>query len=310
MFLRNFDMLSPKITLYYNKKGTHASIISGILTIIALTLIISFSIIYIIECINKENPTAYFFNRYIDDIGAFSFDNKRDKNFFNYIQIIKMRGRETIEIDLNKIEIIGINRTITNNFQDYIAQASYWLYGKCDNEIDISDIEYLIDNETFYKSACLKKFYNINTQQFYDINDKNFIWPSIEHGASNPYTTVFGVVIKKCVNTTFRQEHFEACSPENEINDYLDKIFLSFNIIDNYVDILNYKNPIKKYIYSITGGITQDSYSTNNLNFNPGLIVSYDDLFRDKAEEKITYLFHQNSKSTTILENTNIISCF
>ena len=107
-----------------------------------------------------------------------------------------------------------------------------------------------------------------------------------------------------------RQEHFETCSPENEINDYLKRVFLSFNIIDNYVDITNYTNPIKKYIYSITGGITQDSYSTNNLNFNPGLIISYDHLFRDKAEEKITYLFHQNSKSTTILENTNIISCF
>ena len=202
MFLRNFDLLSPKITLYYKKKGIHASIISGILTIIAIAFIISFSIIYIIGCINKENPTSYYFNRYIDDIGTFSFNNKGDKNFFHYIQLTKMRPREQKEIDFNKIEIIGINRTIDNTIQDY-RETTHWLYGKCDNEIDISDIRYLIDNRTFYKSACLKKFYNMYTQQYYDINDKNFVWPSIEHGASHINTTVFGVIIRKCIYHNF-----------------------------------------------------------------------------------------------------------
>ena len=53
-----------------------------------------------------------------------------------------MRPREQKEIDLNKIEIIGINRTIDNKLEDY-RETTHWLYGKCDNEIDISDIGYL-----------------------------------------------------------------------------------------------------------------------------------------------------------------------
>ena len=84
MFLRKVDMLSPKITLYYKQKNTHASVISGILTIIVCTLIITFATIYFVRYANKENPTAYFYNRYIDDIGTFSF---KENHFFNFVQL-------------------------------------------------------------------------------------------------------------------------------------------------------------------------------------------------------------------------------
>ena len=301
-------MLSPKITLYYKQKNIHASAISGILTIISYSIIISFSIIYFIGYISKDNPTAFFFNRYIDDIGTFSFS---ENYFFNYVKFINVRNRKEIQIDFDKIEIIGINTTIN----DYLNNEnednqSHWIYGKCDKEIDINNIEDLLDNEAFYKSACLKKFYNQEKQRNYDINDKNFIWPSIQHGASHLNTSLFGIILKKCANSTFRLKNFGPCSSENEINNYIKRIYLSFNIIDQYVDILNYENPITKYLYSITNGIAQDSYVTNNLNFNPGLIKTYDNLFRDKPDEKKAYFFHQNSKSTTILENTNIIGAF
>ena len=301
-------MLSPKITLYYKQKNTHASAISGILTIISYSIIISFSIIYFIGYISKDNPTAFFFNRYIDDIGTFSFS---ENYFFNYVKFINVRNRKEIQIDFDKIEIIGINTTIN----DYLNNEnednqSHWIYGKCDKEIDINNIEDLLDNEAFYKSACLKKFYNQEKQRNYDINDKNFIWPSIQHGASHLNTSLFGIILKKCANSTFRLKNFGPCSSENEINNYIKRIYLSFNIIDQYVDILNYENPITKYLYSITNGIAQDSYVTNNLNFNPGLIKTYDNLFSNKPNEKTAYFFHQNSKSTTILQNTNIIGAF
>ena len=155
MLLREIDMLSPKITLYYKQKNTHASVISGILTIIVCTLIITFATIYFVRYVNKENPTAYFYNRYIDDIGTFSF---KENHFFNFVQLVNGRSREIIEIDFNKLEIIGINSTI--NYYEGGNNQSHWIYGKCDKETDISNIEHLINNETFYKSACLKRFYN------------------------------------------------------------------------------------------------------------------------------------------------------
>ena len=99
MFLKAMDMLSPKITLYYKRKDTHASAISGFFTIISYIVIITFGVIYFIRYIKRENPTAYSFNRYVNDAGIFSFI---DSNFFNYIQLLKM-GEWTInEIDFKK----------------------------------------------------------------------------------------------------------------------------------------------------------------------------------------------------------------
>ena len=306
MFLRKIDMLSPKITLYYKQKNTHASIISGILTIIACLFIFSFGIRYFAKYIRKENPTAYYFNRYIEDVGTFSF---KDFYFFNYIQLIRTISRQTVEMDFNKIEIIGLNVTI-DNYADYGENISHWIYGKCDNEINIKGIESLLNKETFYKSACLKKFYNNKTNQYYDINDNKFEWPDISHGASHHNTSYYGVIIKKCFNSTFRIKNFGLCSSETEITNYLNNAYLSFNIMDHNIDLLNYKNPITNFFYAVTNALSKDSYIINNLNYNPGLIRTIDSVFLESALEQSIYFFHENSKTTTILENTDILCAF
>ena len=306
MFLRATDMLSPKITLYYKQKNTHNSIISGILTIIAYVLILVYAFIFTIKYINKENPSAYYFNRYVEDVGNFSF---KSSHFFNYLQLLNSGNTETIDIDFTKIEIIGINTTLETFFENK-ENFSFWVYSKCDNETKIDDIEYLLNNdENYLKSACLKKFYNNDKRKYYDINDANFEWPVIKYGASNPNGTFYGVIIRKCMNSSFGNN----CSSEEDINNYLYNAYLSFNILDHNVDILNYKKPIINFFYSITNGLTQDSYIVNNLNFNPALIKSYGnsvDFLNDKPIEQTAYSFHENSKTTTDLKNTNILGVF
>ena len=57
-------------------------------------------------------------------------------------------------------------------------------------------------------------------------------------------------------------------------------------------------------------GISSDSYSTNNVNFVPTLIRSYQGLLRDNYFDEISYSFHQNSKSNTLSEKTKILGAF
>lgn len=69
MFFMKFDMISPPITLFYKGDYTHSSIFSGILTIIVYIIHFIFIVYYALEFINKKNPTAFFFNKYIKDAG-------------------------------------------------------------------------------------------------------------------------------------------------------------------------------------------------------------------------------------------------
>ena len=301
------DMLSPKITLYFRRNNTHSSGISGILTIITYILILYFVIIYFLRYIKRENPTIYSFKRFVKDAGSFSFS---DFNFLNYVQLTKMGSRIINEIDFNKIEIIGINMSIDTFNSGNQRIYPHWIYGKCDTETNIEGIKDLINTETFYKSACIKKFYNQNKSKYFDINDKNFEWPIIKHGASHPNFTYYGVLVRRCQNSSFRIENFGECSSDKEINEYLNLTFLSFYVVDHYIDVLNYKNPISKFLYSVTNKLEIDSYITNNLYFNPALIKSHDILFNNDINEQVTYSFHQNSKSFSPIRDSNLLGIF
>ena len=54
IFLKTIDIVSPKITFYYNGSLAHSSIFSGILSIISVLLIIGFSTPFIYDLIRKK----------------------------------------------------------------------------------------------------------------------------------------------------------------------------------------------------------------------------------------------------------------
>ena len=85
-------------------------------------------LVYFIRFINRKNPTAYFFNRFVKDIGTYSF---ADGNFFNYIQLLQGRYRIKIDIDLDKIEIISYNISLDTVLNAGYYRFDHWIYGKC-----------------------------------------------------------------------------------------------------------------------------------------------------------------------------------
>ena len=60
----------------------------------------------------------------------------------------------------------------------------------------------------------------------------------------------------------------------------------------------------------MTSGVKSNSYVAHNLNFNPGLVKTYDNLFIDNTKEQNTYFFHQNTQTTSSSEGNEFLAVF
>ena len=298
MFLKKLDFLSPPITLYFKGENTHSSIFSGILSIIDYLVITAFTIYYAIDFINRESPSTYFFNSYIEDAGNFTMNAS---SIFSYFQMMNSTIYSPKDADFDSIRLIGLDRiTIDNYMEDTdLEHYNHWLYGNCNNQSDTEGIGYLITQDKFEQSACIRKYYDMNTKKYYEVGHPNFVWPIIHHGMSHPDANMYGIIVEKCRNDTLRAlSGARPCKTPEYIDEYVYSSYVRFMLIDNYADVLNYKKPLKKYLYTITNGIFPGTFTTNHLNFNPALIRTDDGIFFDNIREEKSYFFSLNEKIT------------
>ena len=80
---------------------------------------------------------------------------------------------------------------------------------------------------------------------------------------------------------------------------------VNFNLIDHYVDVYNYDEPLVKYFYNLSNGIFPDSYTTNHLNFNPVIVKTHEGFIFNRKIEEFSYSFTQNEKVTTTWDSNN-----
>lgn len=290
MFLQKLDFISPKLTLNFNRQKTHSSIISGILTIISYTLIGIFSIYTSMDLILKKNPTAYSFLNVIDDVGTY---NLNSSGMFHYIQFVNLTD---INI-LNYFQIIGLKNSYTYALHGKREITDHYIYEYCTKDmIDSSNINKIIDESIYYQSLCISKFYNSTSKITINYNDKNFNFPTIEHGASNKNGTFYGIFIQKCQNSSLNNY---SCASEEEIDFYSLYLTIKFNVISQYINVKNYKNPFVSFIYTLTDGYSDENYYTlNSLNFEPYILNTdngflFNNLYNDKS-----YYFSQNDKKS------------
>ena len=307
MNIQNLDFLSPEITLFFKGRYKHSSILSGVITILSYSLILAFIIIYTLDFIDRSNPTIYFFNRYVEDTGAFPLN---ESSLFHYINLIAASRNKTTIYDFNSVRIFGIIRTLDSYIQKYeYSENNHWEYDLCnyDEDITYKKIKDLIDKNIFSQSACIKKYYNSKEKRYFNKGESGFEWPTLEHGLSHPNRTFYGIIVETCQNNSLKNN----CNSIEAIESFFKRYAISLNFIDHYADALNYKEPFTYFFNSITSSLTiSSSISLNHLNFNPNKIRTHNGIFIDNLVEEISYSFIQNEKVTVSKQGKNAVSAF
>ena len=293
MIFKKCDTISPFITLYFKGEYRHSSIFSGILTIVVYILVFGFSIYFTIAFVNKTNPTIYFYTRYIGDAGIFPFNSS---SLFHFIRFADTINNENKEIDFESVTIFGIEESIDEYMSvKKIKNFNHWLYGECNinDAKNIEKVESLVNQNFPEKAACIRQYYDKKEDKYYDTNHEKFKWPALTHGCANDDAINYGFIIEKCTNSTINK----TCKSDEEIEDYFDHLFYIVYFMDQYADVLNYKTPYIKYLYKLTNGFFEDTFTINHLNFNPSRVTTHNGIFIDNLISDKSYQYTQNEKS-------------
>ena len=299
MSLKKIDFLSPPISIYYQRLPSHSSSLSGILSILSIAIIIFLSLhkLSILFKRDNETPSSTSFTYFVEDAGTITFN---PSSLFHFISLQDIADQEIEEFDFSFFNAVGFEITFTdyatkNNIKEY----DHWLYGLCNNETDIEGIEDIINTKKFFsKSACIRKYYNSKNGLYYDTNDPEFRYPSISHGTFNPKNNIYTLIIKEC-DQTILDDVFNGKIKCKNINEYnMIKKAAHFNFIDQYIDILQYRNPVVKYLYRIENLLDTINYSINYINLNPSMIKSNIGYLLGKTKEEFSYYYDRNDVLT------------
>ena len=303
MFIKNFDFLSPQITLYHKGLLSHSSVVSGIISIISFIIIIIFAACYSMDLIKRENPKVFFFNRFVEDSGSFPLNSSY---IFHYISLLKKQIIK--EFDLYSFRLVGFEKYYPNYLEDRdITKHDHWLYGPCDEEIYIKG--YLLDKEELKNSMCIKKFYNASDKKYYDIGNQEFRYPSINHGTAHPEGNGYSLVLEKCEEETLKLilGKNDKCKDESNMEYLFNGDWgTNFNFIDHYIDVLDYKTPNRKYIYKVENTLDKDNYSINHININPSSLTTNNGVIFDNIIEELSYIFERNDAFTEKGKNDKV----
>ena len=131
MILKEIDILSPEITLFYNGSLSHSSRISGILTIIACAIIVLCASYYFKDILNRKNeiPKVFSYNLFIEDAGVFPINSS---SFFHFISANKDDKYQGEEFDFTIFNIIGFDKNLIDyEINNDLTKHNHWLYGFC-----------------------------------------------------------------------------------------------------------------------------------------------------------------------------------
>jgi len=314
MFIRNLDYLSPPITLYHEGSLSHSSIVSGILSFISFILIIAIAVYFSLDLIQRKNPAAFYYNRYIEDAGIFPMNSS---SVFHFVSLSLAENNYVDNgVDFHSFRVFGIDTYLTSYLNDAnINHFNHWLYGPCKNGVDNGGERDILSSHSYFeKSACIKKYFDMDKQKYFDIGEPEFRWPVMAHGTYNAKSKFYAIILERCkeetINIILGGEN-NHCTTNKQLKEIMGLSSIAHMFyVDYYVDVLNYKNPNNKFLNRVENVINFENYPMNNLNFNPVLLKTHNGLVLDNIEEKEAYLYERNDVLTFQSNGIEIYSVY
>ena len=305
MFLKNFDFVSPRITLFHNNLLNHTSYFSIILSILTIIVILIFSIIFSLDFLFHTNPTSFYYKRYINDAGYFPLNSS---SLFHFISLLTADNHILFNDSLLSVIGVQISEEEIHEYKFNRTLYNHWIYGLCDNS-DINDKIKYMDDEKLFKfknSYCIKYYFDKDLLKLFSIKDEGFKYPYLEHGQGNENSIYYGIYIQFCENNSYYNNEINKCKEKKDLLEF-------FNILNGYaiyfldknIDINSYKEPFKYFYNKISNNINLISYTSNNLNFNTALLKTIKGIIFDIIVEEKTYIYQTNEKLVTIKDEIN-----
>ena len=302
MSLERLDYISPKITLYYKGNRRHSSKFGGVLTIIMTLMVFGLVIYYFSSVLLYRNLTSFFYRKFENDVGYYPL---KPSYLSHYIFIYESQSNSHSKFDFQSIRIILINNhELYDSNPNILETTEHWLY-------DYYEIENTSqDNQNMQNAVYIKYYYNPLDKKYYSRNDtKNFKYPYLKHGISNPNNINFGTIIETCNNNSITKEIFGECKSEKEINEYIfSNNKIHFKILDNQVELSNLKNPIQTLFYELTSNVNndEDNYYICNIYYHPLIFRTYQNYFTGKMNEINTFSIDKANIYYSLKKSNNL----
>ena len=301
MMLGYLDLLSPPITLFHLERRTHTSKIGACLVIILVTVSGGYISFLLYSVIRHTKVVSMFYKKFEFEAGHYPFNSS---SIFHFIQIFSSdNGGYFDKYDTKYIR--AFTTLVHSNFNDSDLELyDHWVFDNCQKNIDDKDIDPILFHnvENFTNAVCIKYFFNSTEKKYYQLEEKGFFWPYLEHGVAQRNNIYLTTTVQKCTNDSIINELFGNCPSQKEIDEYLSHyLALYLYFTDIKIDPTNYKKPTQKYLQTIATSIgTNETFVENYIHYSPLKIRTNEGSLFSSSHEMKSFYFDFNLKNSKI----------
>ena len=313
MIIKNFDFISPPITLFYHGMESHSSIYTGIISLIILIICIISAIILSLDIFLKRNPSIFYWKKSIEDVEKIYLNKE---NFLHFITLLDENLNNIYDekaftiIGINNFSInMIINSTTTkeskkNKTNTLYNNFSYYIYDICDEKDEGGKIITEKDKKNlFLRSLCIKAYYNKTSNETIYKGDNNFEYPFLQHGYSRGNNINYGILIRKCVNGSTLNN--VTCYDSTILNDLKNELYYySITFIDDSLNPDNYSFPFSNSLNNVTYKYEEEEFTINYLFYHNIELETTTGFLFDFVNEKQTIAYDYSTFTTLSIEET------